>query len=81
MQRKDYTKKPKVCKAYEEAISQYLTKGYIRQGRYYKRRHFPCTFPIVKTGKDTTKTRIVFDASTNKNGISLNDLMHAETKL
>ena len=38
-------------------------------------------FPVVSTDTDTTKTRIVFDASAQKYGISVNDLIHAGPKL
>ena len=38
-------------------------------------------FPVVSTDTDTTKTRIVFDASAQKDGISVNDLIHAGPKL
>ena len=42
---------------------------------------FLAHFPVVKIDKDTTKTRMVFDASAKKDGISVNDLIHAGPKL
>ena len=70
-----------MCKAYEETISQYLTKGYIRQVDTTKEGTFLAHFPVVRTDKDTTKTRIVFDASAKKDGTSVNDLIHTGPKL
>ena len=66
-----------MCKVYEEIINQCLTKGYIRQVDTTKEGNFP----LVRTDKDTTKTRIVFDALAKKDGISVNDLIHAVPKL
>ena len=66
-----------MCKAYEEIINQCLTKGYIRQVDTTKEGNFFANFPLVRTDKDTTKTRIVFDALAKKDGISMNDLIHA----
>ena len=74
-------KKPEVFKAYGETINQYLTKGYIRQIDTAKEGTFPAHFWVVRTEKGTTKTRIVFDASAKKEGIAVNDLIHAGLKL
>ena len=38
-------------------------------------------FPVIRTDKHTTKTRLVFDASGKKDGTSVNDLIHAGPKL
>ena len=38
-------------------------------------------FPVVKTDRVTTKIRVVFDASAECNGISLNDAVHSGPKL
>ena len=62
------SKKPEVCKAYEETINQYLSKGYIKQVDTTKEGNFLAHFPILRTDKDTTKTRIVFDSSAQKDG-------------
>ena len=70
-----------MCKAYEETINQYLTKGYIRQVDTTKECTFLAHFPVVRTDKDTTKTRIGFDASVKKDNISVNDLIHTWPKL
>ena len=60
------SKKPVVCKAYEETINQYLSKGYIKQVDTTNEGNFLAHFPVVRKDKDTTKTRIVFDASAQK---------------
>ena len=75
------SKKPKVCKAHEEIINQYIKKGYIRQVDTTKESNFLAYFPVVRTDKDTAKTRTVFDASAKKDWIPLNDLIHTGSKL
>ena len=75
------SKKPEVCKTYGETINQYLIKRYIEKVDTTKECHFLVHSPVVRTDKDTTKTRIVFDVSAKKDGISVNDLIHARPKL
>ena len=75
------SKKPEVCQAYEETISQYLRKGCVRQVDTMKEGNFHEHFPVARTDKHTTKTRIVFDTSAKKDGISVNELIHAGPKL
>ena len=41
----------------------------------------PTTFSAIRLDKDTTKTRIVFDASAECGGVSLNDVIHQGPKL
>ena len=60
-----------MCKVNEETIYQYLTKGYVRQVDTKNEDTFLAHFPVVKTDKHTTKTRIVFDASAKKDGIAV----------
>jgi hypothetical protein len=38
-------------------------------------------FPVVRPDKDTTKVRIVFDASAKHNNLSWNDVIHQGPKL
>ena len=60
-----------MCKVNEETIYQYLTKGYVRQVDTTNEGTFLAHFPVVKTDKDKTKTRIVFDALAKKDGIAV----------
>ena len=46
-----------------------------------KKKWYLLHFAVIKPDKETTKTRIVFDASTAQNGISLNDIIHQGPKL
>ena len=65
-----------MCKAYEETINKYLTSD-----RWIEEDIFFAHFPVVRTDRGTTKTRIVFDVLANKDGISVNGLIHAGPKL
>ena len=60
-----------MCKVNEETIYQYLTKGYVRQVDTTNQGTFLAHFPVVRTDKDKTKTRIVFDTSAKKDGIAV----------
>ena len=50
--RNQFSKKPEVCKVYEETINQYLTKEYIRPVDTTKESNFLAHFPVVRTNKD-----------------------------
>ena len=68
-----------------QIIEGYINKGYVRileraPENEKKRWHLP-HFAVIKPDKETTKTRIVFDASAAQNGISLNDIIHQGPKL
>lgn len=69
---------------YNKIIEQYVEKGYVNKisdsetessGWYLPH------FPIVKPEKETTKIRIVFDASAKYDGVSLNDSVYQGPKL
>ena len=73
-----------VGEKYKETINSYLEKGYVHKvldkeansnGWYLPH------FPVVKPERETTKVRIVFDASASYNGVSLNDVVHQGPKL
>ena len=76
---------PETASAYEKVIQDYQDKGYIRKvspeqlenGKQWFLPHFP----IVKKDRTTTKTRLVFDASAQFQGISLNNNIHVGPKL
>ena len=70
-----------IGKAYNDVI--HLEKGYISKVREKKDEKSWCLphFPIIRPDRETTKTRIVFDASAKFNGISLNDAICQGPKL
>ncbi|CAC5373897.1 unnamed protein product [Mytilus coruscus] len=78
-------KDPSIAKVYTQTIEKYIEKGYVRKvstkeetviGKW----NLP-HFPVIRPDKETTKTRIVFDASAKFQGISLNDTIHQGPKL
>ena len=72
-----------IGKAYNDVIAGHLKKGYIskvQEKRNEKSWYLP-HFAIVRPGRETTKTRIVFDASAKCNGVSLNDAICQGPKL
>ena len=77
-------KSPDVASAYNQCIEQYIEKGYVtripQQDRSTSKWFLP-HFPILRPDKDTTKTRIVFDASAKYQGMSLNDAIYQGPKL
>ena len=80
---KKLIKNPEIAMAYTEKIEDYVKKDYIRKvpseesgGKWYLPH-----FPVVRPERETTKTRIVFDASAKCNGISLNSVIHQGPKL
>ena len=78
------SKSPEVAKAYQDTICGYLKKGYIREIKETETsnpRWYLPHFAIIRPGRVTTKTRIVFDASARFDGISLNDVIHQGPKL
>lgn len=73
-----------VAKSYLDVIKTYLSKGYIRKvpdEELSDTRWYLPHFPIVKMNRDTTKVRIVFDASAKDKGVSLNDVIEPGPKL
>ena len=81
---KKLARSPAVASAYSETINQYIKKGYIRKvGDHEKNasKWYLPHFPVIRPDKETTKTRIVFDASAKCNGVSLNDVIHQGPKL
>ena len=69
-------KNPAIADSYQKVIKEYLEKNYIRRvpadeptppGEWLLPH-----FPVVRTDRSTTKTRIVFDASAKFQGKSLN---------
>ena len=70
--------------AYQDIIESYIQKGYVRKVPEHDESNskwYLPHFPVLRPDKDTTKTRIVFDASAKCHGISLNDTIHQGPKL
>ena len=75
----------KTANKYNQIIEGYVNKGYMRilerAPENEKKKWYLPHFAVIKPDKETTKTRIVFDASAAQNGISLNDIIHQGPKL
>lgn len=70
-------KSPELSQAYERVLQIYQEAGYIHKVPQKEKKpdqvwYLP-HFPVLRPDKSTTKTRIVFDASTRCNGVSLID--------
>ena len=77
-------KSPNIGHAYSDIIKQYVAKGYVRkvpENESYKSKWYLPHFPVLRPDKDTTKIRIVFDASAKCQGTSLNDVINQGPKL
>ena len=81
---KKLVRSPAIATPYCATINQYIDKGYIKkvgdQNRNKSKWLLP-HFPVIKPDKETTKTRIVFDASVKCIGVSLNDVINQGQKL
>jgi hypothetical protein len=72
----------KAC--YGDIINNYEKKGYISKLTESDLKNTQWTlphFPVIRLDKETTKVRIVFDASAKHNSLSLNDVIHQGPKL
>ena len=77
-------KSPEVANAYSKCIEQYIEKGYVTKVQEHDRslsRWYLPHFPVLRPDKDTTKVRIVFDASVKYKGQALNDVILPVPKL
>ena len=77
-------KSPDIARAYSDIIDQYIAKGYVRnvpETKLPNSKWYLPHFAVLRPDKDTTNTRIVFDASAKYEGISLNDRIHQGPKL
>jgi hypothetical protein len=75
----------KLVSAYRAVLDDHLKKGYVRRvgvdEAVPSSQWFLPHFAVVRHDKETTKTRIVFDASARHQGICLNDCLHTGPKL
>ena len=70
---------------YNQIIEGYINKGYVKilekdpesESKKWYLRHFA----VIKPDKETTKTRIIFNASAAQDGTSLNNLTCQRPKL
>ncbi|XP_033116625.1 uncharacterized protein LOC117116658 [Anneissia japonica] len=72
--------------AYQEVVDSYREKEYIRkvnpeEKHNLEQQWFLPHFPVVKLDRETTKVRVVYDASASYRGVSLNDVIHNGPKL
>ena len=76
-------KNPEVAEMYEQTIEKYVEKGYVQKVTESspETKWFLPHFPVIRPERDTTKVRIVFDASAKQDGISLNDTIYQGPKL
>ena len=77
-------KSPEVANAYSKCIERYIEKGYVTNVQEHDRslsRWYLPHFPVQRPDKDTTKVRIVFDASAKYKGQALNDVILQGPKL
>ena len=76
-------KNPEVAEIYKQTIEKYVEKGYVQKisETSPETKWFLPHFPVIRPEKETTKVRIVFDASAKQDGISLNDIMYQGPKL
>ena len=57
---------PDIADSYSKCIEQYIEKGYVRKIMEHeksKSKWYLRHFPVIRLDKETTKTRILFDAS------------------
>ena len=78
-------KSPELAKAYSDVLQTYQDKGYICKVSPEEKKpdqvwYLP-HFPVLRPDKSTTKTRVVFDASTKYEEVSLNDVLLQGPKL
>lgn len=78
-------KNPEVGQQYEQTIEKYVEKGYVQKiieiSPEQETQWFLPHFPVIRPERETTKVRIVFDASAKQDSVSLNDTMYQGPKL
>ncbi|KAG1683385.1 hypothetical protein GQR58_010038 [Nymphon striatum] len=77
-------KNTEIANEYIKTIQHYIERQYVHKVTEIgesKITSFMPHFAVLKPGRETTKVRIVFDASARFNGKSLNDVIHTGPKL
>ena len=77
-------KSPDVEQAYNKYSQQYVQKGYVTKVQDSERsmsRWYLPHLPVLRPDNETTKVRLVFDASARYESHSLNELIHQHPKL
>ena len=79
------SRRPDVKQQYASVLASHLEKGYVTEcsseANDINGQWLLPHFPVVRSDKETTKVRVVFDAAAKYQGQSLNDQMHAGPKL
>ena len=73
-----------IASSYSQCIEQYIEKGYVKKIQEPEQstaQWYLPHFPVLRPEKDTTKVRIVFDASARYENQSLNDVIFQGPKL
>ena len=82
---KTLRRKPQLRDQYQGVIQSHLDKGYIAQvpeaDTTSDDQWYLLHFPVVRTDKETTKVRVVYDGSATFRGQCLNEEMHAGPKM
>ena len=81
---KRFIRSPDIADSYSKCIEQYVEKVYVRkipEQEKCKSKWYLPHFPVIRLDKETTKTRMVFDASAQYEDVSLNDVIHQGPKL
>ena len=72
-------RKPDIEEVYKKSIDSYKNKNFIRKvpkSEVKETKWYLPHFPVIKPERETTKVRIVFDASAQHQGISLNNAIN-----
>jgi len=74
--------KPEVLEHYDEVIQEQLEKSIIEPANMEQRKavgkvHYLPHREVIRLDKDTTKLRVVYDASAKRGGPSLNDCLYS----
>ena len=72
---------PAILHEYDSTIKSQLEHGIVEPSEDLGQVHYHPHHAVVRRDKETTKVRVVYDASAHSDGPSLNDCLHAGPKL